>query len=47
VIFLTAKVRAGDRSAWTDLDIAGVIAKPFNPMTLAAEVSELLGWVDD
>ena len=47
VIFLTAKVQAGDRRAWTDLDIAGVIAKPFNPMTLASEVSEVLGWNDD
>ncbi|MCW2805606.1 MAG: hypothetical protein QOF52_2263 [Propionibacteriaceae bacterium] len=44
VIFLTAKVQAGDRRAWTELDIAGVIAKPFDPMTLASEVSHLLGW---
>jgi len=44
VIFLTAKVQAGDRRAWTHLEIAGVIAKPFDPMTLAGEVSELLGW---
>lgn len=44
VIFLTAKVQAGDRRAWTDLDIAGVIAKPFDPMTLSTEVAEMLGW---
>lgn len=44
VIFLTAKVQAGDRRAWTHLDIVGVIAKPFDPMSLADEVSEMLGW---
>lgn len=44
VIFLTAKVQTGDRRAWAELDIAGVIAKPFDPMALAAEVAELLGW---
>jgi CheY-like chemotaxis protein len=44
VIFLTAKVQTGDRQAWGDLDVAGVIAKPFDPMNLASEVSALLGW---
>lgn len=43
VIFLTAKTQAG-RPPWRDLDIAGVIAKPFDPMTLAAEVGGLLRW---
>jgi CheY-like chemotaxis protein len=44
VIFLTAKIQAGDRRDWNDLDIAGVIAKPFDPMTLAADISRLLDW---
>jgi CheY-like chemotaxis protein len=44
VILLTAKVQVGDRQAWSDIDVAGVIAKPFDPMTLHTEVSELLGW---
>ena len=44
IIFLTAKVQAGDRRVWADLDLAGVIAKPFDPMTLAADISALLGW---
>lgn len=44
VILLTAKVQLGDRQAWSDIDVAGVIAKPFDPMTLHAQVSELLGW---
>jgi CheY-like chemotaxis protein len=44
VIFLTAKIQAGDRRDWNDLDITGVIAKPFDPMLLAADISRLLGW---
>ncbi|HET9872651.1 MAG TPA: response regulator [Propionibacteriaceae bacterium] len=44
VIFLTAKVQTGDRRAWDHLDIAGVIAKPFDPLTLSSEVATLLGW---
>jgi CheY-like chemotaxis protein len=44
VIFLTAKVPAADGSEWDGLELAGVIPKPFDPMTLAAEMSELLGW---
>jgi len=46
VILVTAKIGIGDRNSWPDLAVAGVIPKPFDPMTLAAEVSQLLGWVD-
>ncbi|MET0695523.1 MAG: response regulator [Propionibacteriaceae bacterium] len=44
IIFLTAKIQAGDRRDWDNLDIAGVIAKPFDPMKLSADISRLLGW---
>jgi CheY-like chemotaxis protein len=44
VIFLTAKIQVGDRRHLQDLDISGVIAKPFDPMKLSAEISRLLGW---
>lgn len=44
IVFLTAKLQAGDRRDWADLDLAGVIAKPFDPMTLADDISRLLGW---
>jgi CheY-like chemotaxis protein len=44
VVLLTAKVQVGDRQVWDDLDVVGVIPKPFDPMTLATQVSELLGW---
>jgi len=42
VILLTAKVQVGHRQVWDDLEVAGVIAKPFDPTTLAAEVDEIL-----
>ena len=45
VIFLTAKMPA-DSEEWRPLSLAGVIAKPFNPMTLAAEMAAMLGWVE-
>lgn len=45
VIFLTAKVQAMDLSEFASLGVAGVIAKPFDPLTLAQQVTEILGWV--
>jgi CheY-like chemotaxis protein len=44
VIFLTAKVGGGGHAQWDHLEVAGVIPKPFDPMTLSAEVARLLGW---
>jgi CheY-like chemotaxis protein len=44
VIFLTAKSTSVDREDWARLDVAGMIAKPFDPMRLAADVADLLGW---
>ncbi|GAB2885664.1 response regulator [Nocardioides pacificus] len=44
VILVTAKVQVGNRQMWDGLPVAGVIAKPFDPMTLASEVSQMLGW---
>ena len=41
VIFLTAKSQASEISAYRDAGAIGVIAKPFDPMTLASQVSEL------
>jgi len=46
VIFLTAKTLSTEQQEWTRLELAGMIAKPFDPMTLAAEVSDLLAWRD-
>jgi len=45
IIFLTAKVSGFDNEPVDDvLRPAGVIAKPFDPMTLADEVASVLGW---
>ncbi|WP_254173534.1 response regulator [Planktothrix pseudagardhii] len=44
VILFTAKVQSTDLEQFAQLDIAGVIAKPFDPMTLADQVASTLGW---
>jgi CheY-like chemotaxis protein len=44
VILLTAKIQYAYQNEYAQLDIAGVLAKPFNPMELASQVSTLLGW---
>lgn len=44
VIFLTAKVQSIERERLQGSGAAGFLSKPFNPMTLADEVSQLLGW---
>ena len=41
VIFMTAKVHAGEVAHYESLGAAGVIAKPFDPMTLAETIREL------
>ena len=42
VILLTAKVQATDRQQFRELGVAGVIAKPFDPLTLGDEVDAIL-----
>ena len=42
VIFMTAKVQPADRRKLADLGARGMIAKPFDPMTLSDEVVALL-----
>ena len=44
VILLTAKVRSMDQRRFADLGVKAVIAKPFKPAKLAAQVTEVLGW---
>ncbi len=46
VVLVTAKVQVGGQQMWDGLAISGVISKPFDPMTLAIDVSRLLGWDD-
>ncbi len=44
VILFTAKGRPGERQTWEETGIRGLIAKPYNPMTLGERVSEILEW---
>lgn len=43
VIFMTAKAQATDLQALCALGALGVITKPFNPTTLAAEIRQVMG----
>jgi CheY-like chemotaxis protein len=42
VVFLTAKAMAADVQRLRDLGARGVVLKPFNPMTLASEITAIL-----
>ena len=44
VVFLTAKVRQSEQQQWIDLGATGALVKPFDPMLLAHQVAEVLGW---
>lgn len=42
VIFITAKIQKHELAAYYELGAAGVIAKPFDPLTLPAEIQDIL-----
>lgn len=44
VVLLTAKAQGPDQQRLAGLGVAGVLFKPFDPLTLAAQISEALGW---
>jgi CheY-like chemotaxis protein len=44
VVLLTAKVLEEDKRGFEELGIDGIISKPFDPMTLADQISNALGW---
>ncbi|MCF4121094.1 response regulator [Antribacter sp. KLBMP9083] len=44
VILLTAKVQPAERRRYDDLAVAGVLAKPFDPLVLPDQVAHILGW---
>ena len=44
VLLLTAKVQGVDKRRFADLGVAGVLFKPFDPMTLAEQIVEALRW---
>lgn len=43
VIFVTARAQRSELQSFAQLDSIGVIAKPFNPMTLAQEIRAMIG----
>ena len=44
VVLLTAKVQGVDQRRFAGLGVAAVLFKPFDPLTLADEMSTALGW---
>jgi CheY-like chemotaxis protein len=47
VVFMTAKVQRTEVERYMRLGAAGVVAKPFDPMQLAAEVRRVVGNLAD
>lgn len=43
VLFVTAKLQPADRERYLELGAKGVLAKPFDPMSLPGEVAAALG----
>lgn len=46
VVLLTAKVQGVDQRRFAGLGVAAVLFKPFDPLTLATQICEVLGWQD-
>lgn len=46
VLLLTAKVQGVDQRRFADLGVAAVLFKPFDPMTLAQQISDALHWTE-
>lgn len=44
VILLTAKVLTIDRQQFATMPVAGVITKPFDPVTIGTQITRLLRW---
>ncbi len=44
VLLLTAKVQGVDQRRFAGLGVAAILFKPFDPLTLAEQISEVLGW---
>jgi len=44
VVLLTAKVLPSDRNRFAEMGVAGVISKPFNPVTICDQIATLLNW---
>ena len=43
VIFMTAKAQKQELEAYSALGVAGVITKPFDPISLSSEIEQMVG----
>jgi CheY-like chemotaxis protein len=46
IILLTAKVLPNDYKRFAQLDVAGIITKPFNPLLICEQIAQMLRWND-
>ena len=44
MLLLTAKVQSNDQRRFADLGVEAVLFKPFDPLTLSAQIAGVLGW---
>jgi CheY-like chemotaxis protein len=44
IVLLTAKVQAVNTGSLSHLPVAGILLKPFDPLRLAIQVANALGW---
>ena len=44
ILLLTAKVQASDQRRFADLGVQAILFKLFDPLTLAQQISSVLGW---
>jgi CheY-like chemotaxis protein len=46
VIMLTAKAQASEQKYFANLNVSGVLKKPFDPLEISKQVQAILGWND-
>jgi CheY-like chemotaxis protein len=44
IVLLTAKIQAVNDGSLSHLPVAGILLKPFDPLHLAGQVADALGW---
>jgi CheY-like chemotaxis protein len=44
VVLLTARILPSDRRQFAEIGVAGIIPKPFNPITIWNQVAQILKW---
>jgi CheY-like chemotaxis protein len=44
VVLLTAKTQSSERDQLAAMGVAGLLTKPFDPLTLPGEIAAILGW---